>query len=130
MHYSVQPRNLIFVKDCRFLGCAKNMGSNIGKNMSKNLNSKYRQKPLDHAEKKQLQMSNLAQNEQFKKQQKQMMIWLVKKLLLELKKFPTIHKRIIQKQLQMKMIKKYLKNDIYLQKKDRILLLTKINIIV
>ena len=51
MHYSVQPRNLIFVKDCKFLACAKNMGSNIGKNMSKNVNSKYRQKPLDNAKK-------------------------------------------------------------------------------
>ena len=130
MHYSVQPRNLIFEKGCKVLACAKNMGSNIGKNMSKNLNSKYGQKPLDHAKKNQLQMSNLPQNEQFKKQWKQMVIWLVKKLLIEFKKFPTIHNRIIQKQLQMKMIKKYLKNDIYLQKKDRILLMTKINIIV
>ena len=51
MHYSVQPRNVIFVKACKLLACAKNMASNIGKNMSKNLNSKYRQKPLDHAEK-------------------------------------------------------------------------------
>ena len=31
-------------------------------------------------------------------------------------------KKIIQKQLQMRMIKKYLKKDIYLQKKDRKLL--------
>ena len=37
--------------------------------------------------------------------------------------FPEIHDKIIQKQLQMSMIKKYLKEDIYLQKKDRKLLI-------
>ena len=38
-------------------------------------------------------------------------------------KFQKIHKKIIQKQLQMRMIKKYLKKDIYLQKKDLKLLI-------
>ena len=32
MHYSVQPRDQIFVKDYGFLSFAKNMGKNIGKN--------------------------------------------------------------------------------------------------
>ena len=38
-------------------------------------------------------------------------------------KVSEVHHRIIQKQLQMKMIKKYLKKYIYLQKKFRKLLL-------
>ena len=45
--YSVQPKDLIFVKGYRFLYFARNMG----KNMSKNFSSKYSQKPLDHAKK-------------------------------------------------------------------------------
>ena len=49
VHYSVQPRDLIFVKGYGFLSFAKYMGGNIGKNISKNLNSRYRQKPIDHA---------------------------------------------------------------------------------
>ena len=56
------------------------MGSNIGKNMSKNLISKCSPKPLDHAKKNQLQMRKLIQNEQFKKQQKQLVIWLLKEV--------------------------------------------------
>ena len=42
----------------------------------------------------------------------------VKLLMVELKKSQQHHNRIIQKQLQMSMIKKYLKKDIYHQKKD------------
>ena len=55
---------------------------------------------------------------------KQMVIWLVIKLLI---KSPKIHSKIIQTQLKMRMIKKYskkhLKNGIHLQKKDRKLLM-------
>ena len=47
--YSVQPRDQIFVKDCRLLSFAKNRGENIGKNVSRNLSSKYSQKVFDHA---------------------------------------------------------------------------------
>ena len=49
MYYSIEPRDRIFVKDCRFLPFAENMGKNIGKNISRNLSSKYSQKLLDHA---------------------------------------------------------------------------------
>ena len=38
-------------------------------------------------------------------------------------KFLKIHNKIIQKQLQVRVIKKYLKKDIYLQKKDKKLLI-------
>ena len=49
--YSVQLRNIIFVKGYGFLTFVKNMGKNIGKNISKNLRGKYSQKPLNHAKK-------------------------------------------------------------------------------
>ena len=38
---------------------------------------------------------------------------------MELQTFPKIHNRVIQKQLQISMIKKYLKKDIYFEKKDK-----------
>ena len=44
-HYSIQPRDQIFVKGYGFLSFARNMGRNI----SKNLSCKYSQKLLDHA---------------------------------------------------------------------------------
>ena len=44
MCYSVQPRDLRFVKGYGFLSFAKNMCKNIGKNISKNLCGKYSQK--------------------------------------------------------------------------------------
>ena len=46
--YSVQPRDLIFVKGYGFLSFAKNIGKNISRNISKNLSCKYSQKILDH----------------------------------------------------------------------------------
>ena len=65
----------------------------------------------------------LSQKEQLKEQQKQVVIWLAK-----LQKPRELHHWIVQIQLQMKqkilsMIKKYLKKDIYLQKKGRKLLM-------
>ena len=51
MRYSVEPRDLIFVKGYRFLSFAKNIGKNIGKNISKNLSGKYSQKLVNHAKK-------------------------------------------------------------------------------
>ena len=61
----------------------------------------------------------LLQKEQFKKQQKQLVISLVIKMLIELQKFQDIHNKIIQKQLQMSAKKKYLKEGIYLKMKDK-----------
>ena len=49
MHYSVQPRDQIFVKGYGFLSFAKNIGKNIGKNICKNLSGTYSQKLLDQA---------------------------------------------------------------------------------
>ena len=60
MWCSVHLRDQIFVKEYGFLLFAKNMDKNIGKNVSKNMKGKYSQK--------------LFQKEQFKKQQKQLVI--------------------------------------------------------
>ena len=47
--YLVQPRDQIFVKGCKFLSFAKNMGKIIGKNISKNLGGKHSKKLFDYA---------------------------------------------------------------------------------
>ena len=47
MCYSVQPRDLIFIKVYGLLSFTKNMSKNSGKNISKNLSDKCRQKLLD-----------------------------------------------------------------------------------
>ena len=69
------------------------MGKNIGKN-------KYSQKLLDHAK----QSATDALETFSKKKQKQLVIWLVIKFLIELQKFQKIHNEIIQRQLQISMI--------------------------
>ena len=53
----------------------------------------------------------LLQKEQFKKQQNQLDIWLVTKLLIKNSKNQKIYNKIIQKQLQMTMMKKYLEKE-------------------
>ena len=48
---------------------------------------------------------------------------MVIKSLTELRNFQKIYNKIIQKQLQMRMRMKHLKKDIYIQKKDKTLLI-------
>ena len=49
MHYSVKPRDRIFVKGYWFLSFAKKMGKHVGgKSISKSLSGKYSWKLLDH----------------------------------------------------------------------------------
>ena len=59
------------------------MGKNIDKDISKNLGSKHRLKILDPLNNQYLK---LLQKKQLKKQQKQLVIWFVIKLLLKLQK--------------------------------------------
>ena len=40
-HYSVQPKDQIFVKGYRFLSFANNMGKNLDKRIRRNLGSIY-----------------------------------------------------------------------------------------
>ena len=115
--YSVQLRDWIFLKAYGFLSFARNVGKHIGKNISKNLSSKYSCKLLDHAKQPATDTLKTASKKQFKKQQKQLVIWLGIKLLIELQMSKKLHHRIIPKQLQMKKI------GIYLQKKDSKLLI-------
>ena len=70
--YSVQPRDQIFVKGYGFLSFAENMSKNIGKNIRKSLSDKYSFLIMPN---NLLQMHlKLLQKDQFKKQQKQLVI--------------------------------------------------------
>ena len=109
MHYSVQPRDRIFVKSYWLLSFAKNMAKNIGKNISKNLSSECSQNCLGHIKKPATGALKTSSKKQFMKHYKQLVIWLVVKLPIELQKSQKLRNRIIQKQIQMKMVKSYLK---------------------
>ena len=84
--YSIQPRDWIFVKDHGFLPFAKNMGKSIGKNISKSLIGKTAKNLL-------IMLKDLQQiqKQSFKKLQRQLVIWLVIKLLIKLWGFQKVH---------------------------------------
>ena len=86
MGYSVQHSDQKFVKGYRFLSFTKNVGKNIGKNISKNLSSAYSQKLLHYAKQSAIVAPKTASKRTIQKQQAQMVI--------------------IQRQLQMKIIKR------------------------
>ena len=75
MRYSVHPRDRIYVKVYGFLSFAKNM--------SKSLSNKYGQELLDSAKKSTAWAIKPHQKELFKKSLKQLVIWLVIKLLIK-----------------------------------------------
>ena len=83
---------------------------NIGKKISRNLNIKNNQKLLDSAEQSATNPLKLFQKKQFKQHQN-----LIGNTISDRKKPPH---RIIKKQMW-----KHLEKDIYLQKKDRKLLM-------
>ena len=70
IRYSVQLRDGRFVKGYGILPFARNMGRNI----SKNLLGQYNQKVIDHAKQSASDASKTASKNQFKKQQKQLVI--------------------------------------------------------
>ena len=101
MCQSVQPRDRKFIKWYGFSSFLKNISKNIGKNISKNLSGKYSSKLPYHAK-------TSATSIQIRKAE------ALGELLIKSRKI--IHKKIIQRQLQMKIIKKYQKKDIHLKK--------------
>ena len=66
MRYSIEPEDKIYVKGYGFLSFAKKMGTN--------LSNKYSEKLLGIAKKLTTDTIKLLQKEQFKKQQKQLVI--------------------------------------------------------
>ena len=101
--YSVQPRDWIFVKGYGYLVFAKNMG----KNKSRILSFKYSQKLLDHAKQSATDALKTSSKRVIQKTAE-----ATRELTgNELQKSQENHCKIIQKQLQINMIKNYLKKD-------------------
>ena len=129
--YSVQPRDRLFVKGCEFLSFAKNMVKHIGKNISQNLSGKcrsgmlsMRKKFLDHAKKSATEALKTSSKRVIQKTREATGDLIGNKIANKITKiFKKTYNKIIQKQYQMNMIKKYLKKDMYLQKKDNKLLI-------
>ena len=103
MRYSVQPRDRIFVKGYGFLLFAKNTNKIIGKNV------KYSQIVFDHAKQLATDEFKPASKRAIQKEAKATGDLLVIKFLIKSRKFQKIYRKIFQRQLHMRMIKKYLK---------------------
>ena len=80
-------------------------------------------KLLDHAKQSETDVIKASEKEELKKQPKHVVICLVIKLLIKSQKLQKIKNKVIQRQLKMSMIKKYVMKDIDLQKKDKKLLM-------
>ena len=99
------------------------MSKNIGKNKSKNVSSKYGKNRLDHAKKCPTVALNTTSKWVIEKTAEATGGFIGNKVAPRIKKFHKVQTKIIQKQLQISMMKKSLKKDIYLQKKGSKLLI-------
>ena len=129
--YSVQPRDRIFVKGYGFLSFARSMGKNIGEKISKSLSGKYspgmlamRQKLLEHAKQSATDAIKTSSKRVIQKTAKASGDLTGNKIANRTTKVSKNSHKIIQTQLQMSLIKKYLKKITYLQKKDKKLWMT------
>ena len=121
--YSVQPKDRIFVKGYVFLSFAKNVGKNIGKNISKNLSGKNSQKRLNNTKKSATDVLKTSSKRVIQKTAEATGDLIVNNIDNKIIKVSKNSQQISQRQLQMSMIKKYLKKNMYLQKKDKKLLM-------
>ena len=116
-HYSVTPRDQILKKSKKYFSLAKNTGKNIAKTLIKNLSSNYSQTFLDHAKQSATDVLETATKRAVKKASETTDDFIFRNLLIKLQKPRKLCSRIIQKQLQMSMIKRYLKKDIYISRR-------------
>ena len=102
-----------------------------GKNTSKSLSGKYslgmlaiRQKLIDHTKQSATDALKTSSKRVIQKTEEAIVILIGNKIAnKEAMEVSKIYNRIIQRQLQMSMIKKYLKKNMYLQKKDKKLMM-------
>ena len=99
------------------------MDENIGKTISKSLSGTYSQKLLDHANQSATDAFKTSSKSVIQKTGEAIGGLIGNKIVDKSIKITKRDSKVIQKHLQMSMIKKYLKKDIYLQKEDRKLLM-------
>ena len=95
----------------------------MGKTLGKNLSGKYSKKLLDHAKQSATDALKATSIKVIQKTAEATGDLIGNTAADKLQKSQKLRNRLIQKQLQMNMIKKYLKQDISLQKKVRKLLM-------
>ena len=83
--YSVQLRNRIIVKDYGFLSFATIKGKIIGNYISQNVSGEYNR--LDHAKTYTIDALKTSLEGVIQKKQKQLVIWLLIKMLIKLQNF-------------------------------------------
>ena len=83
------------------------------------MNGKHNQKFFDHARQSATESFKTSSKRAIQKTLESTGVWLVIKLLIKSQKYKKFKNKLIQRQLQMRIIKKYLKKDIRLQKKDQ-----------
>ena len=123
MSYLVQNEDWTLAKGYGFQSFAKGMGKNIGKNISKDLYDKYHQKLFDYSKKSAADALKTSSKRVIKNNAEATGHLIGKKIANKIAKVSKIRNKIIQRHLQMRMIKKYLKEDIYLKKKGKKLLM-------
>ena len=111
MRYSIEPRERRYVREYGFLSFARNIGTHAAK-VAKNMSNKYSQKLVDTAKKS---ATDAIKTTSKRAIQRTAEATADKKLLIRL--------QVHQKNHTMKLIMKYLKRYIFLQKKDKRLLM-------
>ena len=109
VRYSAQPSDRIFEKGYGFLSFAKSMGKNIDENISQILSSKYSQKILNHDKQSATDTLKTALKRAIQKTEEEAGDLNGSKIDDRIMK---ISKSL--QQLQMIMIKKYLKKDVHI----------------
>ena len=99
------------------------MSKNIGKNINEILSGKYSQKLLHHAKQSVTHALRTTWKYVIQKIVKATGDLIGNKIANRITNVSQNSQKIIHGQLQMKMIKKYLKRDIYLEEKDKKLLI-------
>ena len=92
------------------------MGKNISKSIIKSLNGTYSQKRLDHTKQSATDAFKTASKRAIQKTAETTGDLVCNKIANKITSVPENSQQIIQKQLQMRVIKKYQKKDMYLPK--------------
>ena len=129
MRYSIEPRERRYIKRYGFLSFAKNFGNKYGKKLMNtakktgtNFNSKYSKKLTDTAIKAGKDLATIAGKKLVHKSAKATGDLIGNKIADKITAKPSKNHKM-KKYSQMKLTMKYQKADIFLQKKDKRLLM-------
>ena len=121
MRYSIEPRERRYLKGYGFLSFAKSIGTHAAK-AAKNMSNKYSQKFVDTAKISATDAIKTASKRAIQKTAKASRDLIGNKIADKITVKPSKN-HIMKKYSQMKLIMKYRKRDIFLQKKDKTLLM-------